>query len=105
LRAGAADASADVWSRAVGEPSERLAAVTRLFVEPESRGLGLGWRLLETVCREAALRGLRPALDVVETNRAAIALYERSGWTRVASEPWDVAPQLTLHYYVAPGRE
>ena len=102
LCAATAEASAAVWSGATGLAPERLAAVTRLFVAPESRGLGLGRRLFETACAEAAGRGLRPALDVVETNRSAIALYERLGWQRVASELWAFARELRLHYYIAP---
>jgi hypothetical protein len=43
-------------------------------------------------------------LDVVETNRDAIRLYERRGWQRVFTEPWREArdERLDLHYYVAP---
>ncbi len=50
------------------------------------------------------MRGLRPVLDVVETNRDAIRLYERRGWQRVFTEPWREArdERLELHYYVAP---
>ncbi len=104
LRAGTADASAAVWSDAAGLPPEQLAAITRLFVSLDSRGTGVGRELLDAACLEAAARGLRPALDVVETNRAAIRLYERRGWKRVLSEPWAAAQdgKTLLHYYVGP---
>jgi len=104
LGAATADASAVVWSKATTLPPERLAAVTRLFVSPESRGAGVGRELLDAAWAEAAAHGLHPALDVVETNRDAILLYERCGWRRVSSKPWTAARDgnILLHYYVAP---
>jgi ribosomal protein S18 acetylase RimI-like enzyme len=64
----------------------------------------VGRALLDAACAEAAARGLHPALDVVETNRDAIRLYEGRGWQRVLSEPWTAAQdsKTLLHYYVAP---
>jgi GNAT superfamily N-acetyltransferase len=104
LRAGEADGSAEVWSRVTGLTPERLALVGRFFVSPERRGRGVGQALLDTACVAAAAHGRHPALDVVETNKAAIALYERRGWRRAFSERWSVAADGTLiHYYVAPG--
>jgi GNAT superfamily N-acetyltransferase len=107
LRAGTADASAAVWSDATGLPPEQLAAITRFFVSVDSRGTGVGRALLDVACADAAARGLHPALDVVETNRDAIRLYERLGWRRVSSEPWSAAgdAKTLLHYYVAPPDE
>ena len=95
--------AADVW-RGAGLAPETLASMSRLFVAPPARGAGLGDELVDVACREAARRGLHPVLDVVETNLAAIALYERRKWVRIAGEPWresrDV--ELTLYYYAAP---
>ncbi|MGP3959515.1 GNAT family N-acetyltransferase [Nonomuraea sp. 3N208] len=56
--------------------------VTRLFVVPAARGRGVAGRLL------AAVRAAVPGpleLEVSAGDRAAIALYERSGWRRVGS--------------------
>ncbi|SHK92951.1 DinB superfamily protein [Pseudonocardia thermophila] len=64
----------------VGEP---VAVVCRLFVARDERGKGLGERLVRAAWREAAARGLRPALDVLTREAAAVALYERMGWQRV----------------------
>jgi GNAT superfamily N-acetyltransferase len=107
LDAGKTDGSAAVWSEATGLPPERLAAITRLFVSLEGRGTGVGRALLDAACGEAAVRGLHPALDVVETNLDAIRLYERCGWRRVFTEPWRSAHdgKTLLHYYVAPPGE
>jgi GNAT superfamily N-acetyltransferase len=94
------------WPLPDGTESKPLAEVCRLFVAPEGRGRGLGARLLATATAAARARGYRPALRVTDYNRAAIALYERAGWRRVASEtkPWEVPdPAMTvLHSYVAP---
>ncbi|HEY1368693.1 MAG TPA: bifunctional class I SAM-dependent methyltransferase/GNAT family N-acetyltransferase, partial [Gaiellaceae bacterium] len=102
LRAAAADTGAGIWSDATGLPPERLAAITRLFVSAGHRGAGLGGALLDAACAEAAAGGLRPVLDVTEKDRAAMRLYERRGWRRVHSEPWRLAPETQLHYYVSP---
>lgn len=59
---------------------------SRLCVAPSARGAGLGGRLLRAVEAEAAARGLRPVLEVKDTDTAALALYERLGWTRRATE-------------------
>ncbi len=100
------DAAAPVWSAASSLPADQLAAVARLFVAPSGRGRGLGAALLAAAGAEAYARGLRPALDVVDHDSAAMALYERAGWQRIASAPasWALAngERLVLHYYLAP---
>ena len=95
--------AAEIWSGAAGVPRARLGSTSRLFVAHGARGAGEGSALLDAVCAEADRRGLHPVLDVVETNVAAIRLYERRGWRRVHSEPWADArdERLTLHYYVS----
>lgn len=100
------DAGGAPWLVDSGLPAARLAEVGRLFVAPDARGLGLGARLLEAACAEARRRGLRPALKVLDHDRAAMALYDRAGWRRVATveTPWVVAdPSMALlHYYLGP---
>jgi GNAT superfamily N-acetyltransferase len=100
------DAAAPLWSTASGHPPEQIAVVAKLFVAPGARGHGLGAALLVAACAEARLRGLLPALEVLDRDRAAIALYERMGWHRVASTPalWARASggEALLHYYIAP---
>jgi GNAT superfamily N-acetyltransferase len=100
------DTGAPVWTAATGLPPERIAEVARLFIAPDARGQGFGATLLETACAEARRLGFRPTLKVLDHDRAAIALYERLGWRRVASArmPWAVPrdDEALLHYYVAP---
>jgi len=107
LCSAAGDSVALLWSAASGLPPESLAAIARLFVAPSARGRGLGSALLAEACTEARSRGLCPVLDVLDHDRCAIALYERTGWRRVASvpAPWALASgeQVLLHYYIAPG--
>ena len=100
------DAAAPLWSAASGLPPDRIAEVTRLFVAPGARGRGVGAALLAKAWAEARSRGLRSALEVLDHDQRAIALYERTGWRLVASvpAPWAQAaggPAL-LHYYLAP---
>ena len=104
LRAGTAEADASVWSEATGLPPDRLASITRFFVSPGLRCAGVGGALLDAACAEAGARSLRPALEVVETDRDAVRLYERRGWRRVHSERWAAAcdGETLLHHYVAP---
>ena len=69
----------------VETPPEQLLFVARLFVPPAARGRGVAARLLDECGRYAAAHRRRLVLDVADDGRAAIRLYERAGWRRVAS--------------------
>lgn len=60
------------------------AVVARLLVAPGKRRRGVGARLLRVALEEAWSLDRRPVLDVAAHFDAAISLYERSGWVRVA---------------------
>ncbi|MFE4020826.1 GNAT family N-acetyltransferase [Streptomyces sp. NPDC059101] len=86
--------------------------VSRLYVSPGARGLGLGARLLAAVEAEAAARGVRLVLEVKTSDVSAVALYERRGWARRGTErqEWGVSgatEEVMVHRYEAPvgGRE
>ena len=58
-----------------------------LCVDGPAQGQGLGSALLDAICAEARLRhysGVR--LDVIDSNRRAIALYQRLGFTVVGRQ-------------------
>ncbi|WP_431899301.1 GNAT family N-acetyltransferase [Nonomuraea sp. bgisy101] len=93
-------------AQAVGASGELVGAVTRLFVTPRGRGHGLARDLLATVRKDAAARGLPLVLDVSDEGQAAVALYERAGWRRVASARarWlnSAGEHALVHSYVSP---
>lgn len=78
--------------------------VSRLFVGPGARGHRLGALLMARVVAEARARRLRPVLDVVATDTAAVALYERLGWELLgtAEEQWGPDQRVTLRCYHLP---
>ena len=88
-----------------GMQEDSIAVVARLLVAPDVRGRGIGRALLEKGTREAARLGRRAVLDVVESHRAAIALYERCGWTRVGRVEWALPGDRKLRefVYLSPG--
>ncbi|MFJ2093932.1 GNAT family N-acetyltransferase [Streptomyces sp. NPDC087901] len=95
-----------VLAAQTGLPPEELASVGRLFATASARRRGVARVLLDTATTAAAAEGLRAVLEVEDGGRAAIALYERTGWRRVGSRPgdWTTADGRTalLHTYVAP---
>jgi GNAT superfamily N-acetyltransferase len=92
-----------LWSDRTGTEVERTAVVTRLFVAGQARGHGIGALLLGAAVSEAERRGLHPVLDVESSNLAAVALYERLGWERMATleQRWG-AHTVAVHCYTAP---
>jgi len=92
------------WLESLGLCPSQIAWISRLFVDPAARRRGLGSYLLNAALRHASRLGLRAALEVVETDRDAIALYERYGWIRVQSRAWILpsGAKTLVHSYLAP---
>lgn len=65
-----------------GDEDDRTATVSRLFVSPSYRGIGLGVRFLELAWAWAVENGRGLELEVDSEGLAAIGLYERMGWRR-----------------------
>ena len=83
---------------AVGTASLRrlrdLVEVKRMFIAPEARGTGLAARMLAEVERHAAAVTERVVLHTGERQRAAIALYRRSGYEPIEIfPPYDEVPE------------
>ncbi len=58
-----------------------------ICVAEEARGAGVGSALLQALCQHARANGYRRiALDVIDRNPRARALYERTGFSAVAVE-------------------
>lgn len=106
LGAWVAAVGGEVAGHAVLSPGEEAGTceVNRLYVSPAARGHRLGELLMDQATRTARESGLRPVLDVVTANTAAVALYERLGWTRTATvhAPWSQDPAVRVHQYRGP---
>lgn len=96
-RSGAGDAAPGLWSaRTTGADAGAAAVVGRLFVDPRARGRGIGALLMAQAVAEARRRGLHPVLDVVASDTAAVALYERLGWRPLGTVEQEWGPRLTV---------
>jgi GNAT superfamily N-acetyltransferase len=102
-RGAEGDLAPVLWGERNGTSGERAAVVGRLFVAPWARGHGIGALLIGRAVEEARHRGLHPVLDVVASDTAAAALYERLGWTRLATvdQRWSASQVVTVHCYFA----
>ena len=64
----------------------RTGWISKLFVDPEHRGIGAGRALLAAITDEARGWGLRRiGLSTLPILRDAVRLYESSGWKRARS--------------------
>lgn len=94
-----------LWTSATQQPVERLVEVTRLFVGPESRGSGIGHRLLQRAVDGAHELALWPVLDVRRDGRpGASRLYANAGWRLVGSASRRLGPEVVLpfDYWIGP---
>lgn len=103
-RSGAGDAAPGLWSDRTGVGVDGTAVLSRLFVAPSARGRGLGASLVSEAVVEARRRGLHPVLDVVASDTAAAALYERLGWQFLATveQRWGPDQRVAVRCYAAP---
>jgi putative acetyltransferase len=66
--------------------ADGYAEVKRMYVRPHARGCNVGRRILDRLEDEAQSRGTkRLLLETGDNREAAIALYERTGFTRCAA--------------------
>ena len=95
-RSDAGDAAPGLWSDRTGVGVDGTAVISRLFVAPAARGRGFGASLMAHAVAEARGRGLHPVLDVVASDTAAAALYERLGWRLLATVEQRWGPEQTV---------
>ena len=82
---------------ALRHPEPGVAEIKRMWVDPRSRGLGVGRRLLtelEDRARRAGATAVR--LDTNDTLTEAIAMYRSGGYEEV--EPFNDDPYATLYF-------
>lgn len=103
-RSSGGDLAPGLWSSRVGGRAEDAGVISRLFVAPSARGRRVGSLLMAHAVRDAGERGLHPVLDVVATDSAAIAVYERLGWLQLGQfdQQWGSGQKVTVHCYSAP---
>jgi len=66
-----------------GGAGSQLSTLCRVFVHPDTRGLGAGRLLVQAAQQFAQSEGFDLVLDVMNKDSAAIALYEAMGWIRI----------------------
>ncbi|MCX5380112.1 GNAT family N-acetyltransferase [Streptomyces sp. NBC_00091] len=98
------DAAPGLWSLRTGMPVEGVAVISRLFVPPAERGHGTGALLMARAVGAARERALHPVLDVVASDTAAAALYERLGWSllETVEQRWGPNRVVAVRCYAAP---
>lgn len=101
---GDGDLAPILWSERNGAAPGMTAVVGRLFVAPQARGHRIGALLIGQAVAEARRRGLHPVLDVVASDTAAVALYERLDWKLMATveQQWSPQQTVTIRCYAAP---
>lgn len=94
------------WCAAAGTGITGLGCVSVLFVGLDTKGLGVGGRLLDTAvqcCREL---GLVPVLDVLQSSSGggAAAVYRHRGWQTVGEVrmPWLPAEEPPMLLMILP---
>lgn len=81
------DGAAAAWKAWNGRDGHRVASISRLFVAPGARRHGVARALMARAAEAARVRDWALVLDVMEKDRAAIRLYERTGWVRIGKLP------------------
>ncbi|MER6088298.1 GNAT family N-acetyltransferase [Streptomyces bluensis] len=102
-RSGEGDLAPGLWSERSGTSEDLTAVVSRLFVAPQARGHGIGALLIGRAVEESRRRGVHPVLDVVASDTAAAALYERLGWELMATveQRWSPSQLVSIRCYTA----
>ncbi|QIW95381.1 hypothetical protein AMS68_000899 [Peltaster fructicola] len=87
-----------------GGNQDDIAALERLFVDPEAQGLGIAKQLISTAVAYAASRSLRLVLYNLEKDTIARRMYEKLGWTFYGNFQfrWAEDSQMKAYCFVSP---
>lgn len=85
-------------------PSEPVALLERLFVDPRARGRGAASELMEMAVEWARSHQVRLVLFALAKDEGAMELYERLGWSRFGTTEysWDQGKRMEAMCYVSP---
>jgi GNAT superfamily N-acetyltransferase len=75
------------WREITGRDTEELLEVSRLFVRPQFRGLGIARELAGVAVRDIRARGRVPVLEVVDRSRTPPSYAEGGLWRLRSTEP------------------
>jgi GNAT superfamily N-acetyltransferase len=75
------DVSMALWTQQHPDDPNSTAVLERLFVDPDSRGLGVAGQLIEAAVAWSHEKHMRLVLFALEKDKVAARLYERLGWS------------------------
>ena len=101
------DQPARLLHERTGRPIERIAVLSRLFVDPGTQGRAIGAALVDTVRAYAHQHGWQVVLGVLAGQHArASAFYQRQGCDRLGVVDFTLSDGrvVPMHCYVEPDR-
>jgi putative acetyltransferase len=88
----------EIGCAGIRKSEEKIAELKRMFIKEEHRNKGLGKQLLQRVIELSKALGYEKIrLDTLDTMKAAIALYEKSGFRQTGAYRYN--PHKNVKYY------
>lgn len=86
-----------------GGDLDHVAVLARLFVSPDTQGLGLGKLLIKHAVAWAHSVGKRLVLYVLDKDIVATGMYEKLGWNRISEGTFEAPEKVWRTFsYVSP---
>jgi GNAT superfamily N-acetyltransferase len=101
------DVSVALWMQMHLDESTAVAVLERLFVDPDSRGIGIAGKLIEAAVTWSQARNRRLVLFALEKDKVAARLYERLGWSHFGTTVYHYqdGQQMDALCFVSPKSE